>query len=534
MAAAGALAQPSTAAPAVAAPVLTASSTAKTSAGVRSFPRAKRPGRRRDKQAPRAPRRLTVTRAGQTSLSLAWKRSKDNVAVVSYRVYKNGAVAGRTSKTRYTLSALRCSKRYRLSVRAFDAARNYSRKAVVMGSTRKCGRGGPPQPTPRPPPPGGAALPPLLGDSPGPALYVSPFGSDAGNNCRSNLQPCRTIQRAIDVCAPGSTINVHGGTYAQSLVVFAGASSARGCQGRASAPVTLRSFPGELATIVPSGALMLRVSMGTRYWKFARLRWQANATLPQGTGNPGLWVSDSAGADGVRTNHIEFIQNEFLGQGVNSTGFLASPLTDSVFVVSTKVTGWGTGAEQRQGIYHQGQHGLLMNNVIYGLPNGFGISLRGDSSTLLCANTIVTHNTVVDVAGQRGIYVENNCRGLRIRNNVVAYSAQEELYGLLGAGDDPPAGSNRAFTNVLYDTTRRLTGNTAGHTILDYSDGRGDYQGTGANRVANPLFANRAARDYHLLAGSPAIGYADPAYSPAFDHDGRSRDSAPDAGAYER
>jgi hypothetical protein len=363
---------------------------------------------------------------------------------------------------------------------------------------------------------------------------VSLTGSDSGNDCRSNLAPCRTIQRAIDVCVPGSVINVHGGVYAQSLVVLAGQSSPRGCQGTASAPVTLRSFPGELATIVPSGALTLRVSMGTRYWKFERLRFLANETLPQGTGNPGLWVSDSAGADGVRTNHIQFSNDEFLGAGVNSTGFLASPLTDYVFIVSTKVTGWGTGAEQRQGIYHQGQHGLLMNNVIYGLPNGFGISLRGDSNTLLCANTIVTHNTVVDVAGQRGIYVENNCRGVRIRNNVIAYSAQEELYGLLGAGEDPPPSSNRAFTNVLYDTAGPYTGNTSGHTILDYSDGLGDYQGTGANRVANPLFTNRAARDYHLLAGSPAIGYADPAYSPAFDHDGRPRDSAPDAGAYER
>lgn len=327
---------------------------------------------------------------------------------------------------------------------------------------------------------------------------------------------------------------MHGGIYEQSLVVLAGASNPRGCQGSASAPVTLRSVPGEQATIAPSGALMLRVSMGTRYWKFSGLRFVANETLPQGTGNPGLWVSDAAGADGVRTHHIQFSESELLGQGVNSSGLLVSPLTDSVFVVSTKVSGWGTGLEQRQGLYHQGRNGLLLNNVVYGLPNGFGIQLRGDSETLLCQNTIAAHNTVVDTARHAGIYVENNCRGVRVRNNVVAYSGQEELYGLLGSGADPPASSNRAFTNVLYDTAGPFAGNSSGRHILDYSNGSGDYQGPGANRVANPLFANRSTRDYHLLAGSPAIGYADPAYSPSFDHDGRPRDTAPDAGAYER
>jgi hypothetical protein len=336
------------------------------------------------------------------------------------------------------------------------------------------------------------------------------------------------------MCVPGAVINVHAGVYAQSLVVLAGASTARGCQGTATAPITLRSYPGELATIQPSGAMMLRVSMGTRYWKFERLRFLANETLPQGTGNPGLWVSDSAGTDGVRPHHIQFKDDEFLGASVNSTGFLVSPLTDSVYVVSTKVTGWGTGAEQRQGLYHQGQNGLLLNNVVFGLPNGFGIQLRGDSDTLLCQNTIAAHNTVVDTTQHAGIYVENNCRGVRVRNNVIAHSGQEELYGLLGSGADPPASSNRAFTNLLWDSSGPYTGNSSGRHILDFSNGAGDYQGPGANRVGNPLFANRTARDYHLQAGSAAIGYADPAYSPSFDFDGRARDAAPDAGAFER
>ena len=45
---------------------------------------------------------------------------------------------------------------------------------------------------------------------------------------------------------------------------------------------------------------------------------------------------------------------------------------------------------------------------------------------------------------------------------------------------------------------------------------------------------NPAPHDFHLAAGSPAIDAADPDDHPATDRDGRSRGSAPDAGAYER
>ena len=46
-------------------------------------------------------------------------------------------------------------------------------------------------------------------------------------------------------------------------------------------------------------------------------------------------------------------------------------------------------------------------------------------------------------------------------------------------------------------------------------------------------FADRARGNFHLAAGSPAIGAADPAYATKTDRDGNRRDSHPDAGAYE-
>jgi hypothetical protein len=46
--------------------------------------------------------------------------------VVGYRLFRNGTLAGRTSKTSFTFSGNRCKKRYRLSVQAFDPAGNFT------------------------------------------------------------------------------------------------------------------------------------------------------------------------------------------------------------------------------------------------------------------------------------------------------------------------------------------------------------------------------------------------------------------------
>jgi hypothetical protein len=51
--------------------------------------------------------------------------------------------------------------------------------------------------------------------------------------------------------------------------------------------------------------------------------------------------------------------------------------------------------------------------------------------------------------------------------------------------------------------------------------------------VADPQFTDALADDFSLLAGSPAIGHADPAVAPAVDFSGFTRDGEPDAGALE-
>jgi len=68
---------------------------------------------------------------------------------------------------------------------------------------------------------------------------------------------------------------------------------------------------------------------------------------------------------------------------------------------------------------------------------------------------------------------------------------------------------------------------------ITYSDIQGGWSGEG-NINADPLFVNPEAGDFHLQAGSPCIDAGRSGQDiPAYDLDGKQRDSRPDMGAYE-
>jgi hypothetical protein len=122
-------------------------------------------------------------------------------------------------------------------------------------------------------------------------------------------------------------------------------------------------------------------------------------------------------------------------------------------------------------------------------------------------------------AGYSGIVVGGSGGVNNIVNNVFAFNAQ---YGVSHDSACPTA--SRADHNVVFGNGFGAT--QGGCSGLDYSRG---------NRTTNPLFVNYPGRDLHVNAGSPAIDYALPEYSPGGDFDGRARpQSAPDAGAFER
>jgi chitodextrinase len=109
---------------------------------------------RLDRKAPTAPTALKVTRVTSSSITVAWKSSRDNFGVAGYAVYVNGALKDRTGTTSDALSGVDCGTSYVIAVAAYDLAGNNSQKASVIASTSPCVTA-----APTPPPAGDTQAP---------------------------------------------------------------------------------------------------------------------------------------------------------------------------------------------------------------------------------------------------------------------------------------------------------------------------------------------------------------------------------------
>jgi hypothetical protein len=102
-----------------------------------------------DRNRPSKPSGLTKTAATESTLSLSWRASSDNVGVKGYRVYRNGTyVGGTTTALTYVMTGLHCNTTYIVLVTAYDAAGNRSLPAAIFAKTAACGSDEPPCPTP--------------------------------------------------------------------------------------------------------------------------------------------------------------------------------------------------------------------------------------------------------------------------------------------------------------------------------------------------------------------------------------------------
>jgi chitodextrinase len=96
-----------------------------------------------DTTSPSTPTGLATSAVGQTSITLSWTASSDNVGVTGYRLYLAGSQVGTALSTSYAFSGLTCGTSYTLGVAAVDAAGNVSGTATISATTAVCsGSGG--------------------------------------------------------------------------------------------------------------------------------------------------------------------------------------------------------------------------------------------------------------------------------------------------------------------------------------------------------------------------------------------------------
>jgi chitodextrinase len=87
-----------------------------------------------DTTAPSVPT-LTAVGVSASQVNLSWTVSTDNVGVLGYRVYQNGAQAGQTSATTFSATALNANSLYTYTVSAYDAAGNNSALSTPASAT---------------------------------------------------------------------------------------------------------------------------------------------------------------------------------------------------------------------------------------------------------------------------------------------------------------------------------------------------------------------------------------------------------------
>ncbi|RPH29884.1 MAG: PKD domain-containing protein [Bacteroidales bacterium] len=89
-----------------------------------------------DTQAPTVPTNLAATNVAQTSLTLNWTASTDNVGVTGYDVYRGGTtLVGSTSTTSINVTGLTANTNYSFTVKAKDAAGNVSAASTALSVT---------------------------------------------------------------------------------------------------------------------------------------------------------------------------------------------------------------------------------------------------------------------------------------------------------------------------------------------------------------------------------------------------------------
>jgi hypothetical protein len=372
----------------------------------------------------------------------------------------------------------------------------------------------------------GSKLIPRMPESSGSkVLYVSPSGS--GTSCSSS-SPCSFTQ-VWSAAASGTIINLKGGAYT-------GFQTIQNRRYSSSNPVTLQSNPGETATFTGctsscgSNILYFGNDLGIRIrnitvtgtnshgsaFKFDSSSYlELDHVVVHDVYGNGLLVVGDSGTGFVQaySDHIQILNSTFYNTALN--GGVATNQSDALY--------FGSGAYS-DGVKHGVDSFLIANNVIYDQPNGFGIQLGNEASNGAIVNNTFEHayGTVGDsgsgvMVWGKGDYPTNN---VVIRNNIFA------------------SGINHA---VQSNCSSALAGiNLSGN--LGYANGSPEYYGYYGSTLcftpgtnfgdANPLFISVSGHDYRLQSGSPAIGKADPAYTPPYDHDGNARDSTPNLGAF--
>jgi len=335
------------------------------------------------------------------------------------------------------------------------------------------------------------------------AWYVNSVADPLENG--SALHPYNSIQEAIDAAAPGDTVNVRPGTYAEDLWIdkanltlvstkgasrtfvngtstgFAdfgmGGNFIIGGTGVTISGFTFRS--GVIAAGKVGTAVYLKGGVGATA---SNLNFRDNviecraATVADGfydvngietdygnfsgvsiynnrfTGTPddgynGIYVNGAIdGANVSAANHLEILNNTFVGKVQRAIGVETSntDIAGNSIVTSALVANAWTGIQVQnwQAIGSDDVSNVTIeNNTIKGFTSGVKLGMNAESKNELLTNITVSGNFFN--GGTGGILVRSSAEGVQVRNNSFAAA----LTGLAAENTDPDAATLDASGN---------------------------------------------------------------------------------------
>jgi hypothetical protein len=499
----------------------------------------------RDLAAPSDVTGLAVTGATASAVSVAWSPASDDVGVAGYGLYLDGRLVTSSPSTSYTFEGLPCATAFVLGVDAFDASGKRSSVATTAAQSAACPSA--PANLVRPSIAGTPVAGQTLTASPGmwtgePTLAFTWQRCDA-SGLRCSQVSAGSATYTLAAADAGSTVrvvvtatNAAGSTAAQSdptaLVATApsACSAYAGPNGNDSGAGTLSS-PFRTAqrlvndlTAGETGCLLAGTYVGNVALTVG------NVTLTSAPGSRALlrgyvWIKDSA--NGVTLSELDIDGHDVSPITVtvhgddallrrleitnrnklNSTntgsclllGHTGTPAFDPLVEQSRIHNCGGGNSGHDHGIYSEfSRRAVIRNNYVYDNP-GYGISMYPDTQNALIEHNVIDGNGYenrgnVTFSGEeaggeydRDYASDNNL----LRNNIVTNSSAR--YNIDSYYPTIQPSGNLVTVNCVWNAPWGNTTWAGGFAYVDNLD-------------RDPLFSDRAAKDFRVQAGSPCAG----------------------------
>lgn len=363
-------------------------------------------------------------------------------------------------------------------------------------------------------------------------LYVSPIGSD--KNVGSKKKPLKTIQKAVNVAKPGTTVYVRKGIYKEQVVIKK--------SGQKNAPIIIKAYPKEKATIDGRGLKVSwdhqgLVSMHDKsYVTIDGFEIKNYKTRKEGLVPTGISVSGSGKGIRILRNHIHHIETLHKNgnaHGIAIYGTKAPQAIEDIFISGNKLEDMKLGASEAlvlngnvsnfkvtynilrrndnigidvigfEGVspveaFDQARNGIISNNTVYQISSygnpaygnqyaAGGIYVDGGKEIVIEKNQVYKNDIGIEAASE---HAGKSTSSITIRKNTIY---ENRSAGIAIGGYDTKRGStvNSIITdNILYKNDTKYQ--DGGQLLLQYN--------TKQNRIENNIMV---AGDSNLLISNP-------------------------------